>query len=112
MAWAVFMAGGSCPQLPAGVDKGFLSDAAKMDVVPSIDENYEQLVKSGTGNIIFYHSVSNFTMDIPVGKYELNYINPSTGERTVISSKLKIDGGYSFDTQKNKSGVYWFKTLK
>jgi hypothetical protein len=82
-----------------------------MDVVASNDENYEQLVKSGTGNIIFYHCLSNITIDIPAGRYELNYINPKTGERKVVTSKLKVDGSYSFDTEKNQSGIYWFRAL-
>jgi hypothetical protein len=111
MAWAVFMGGGSCPQLPAAVDKGFLRDAAKMDVEASNNENYERLGKSGTGNIIFYHSKSNISIVLPAGKYQLNYINPKTGEMKTVSSKLKIDGSYSFETEKNQEGIYWFKLL-
>ncbi len=111
MAWAVFMGGGSCPQLPAAVDKGFLRDAAKMGVEASNDENYERLGKSDTGNIIFYHSKSNISIELPAGKYQLNYINPKTGEMKTISSKLKIDGSYSFETEKNQEGIYWFKLL-
>jgi hypothetical protein len=69
------------------------------------------LGKSGTGNIIFYHSKSNISIVLPAGKYQLNYINPKTGEMKTVSSKLKIDGSYSFETEKNQEGIYWFKLL-
>jgi hypothetical protein len=112
MAWAVFMAGGSCPVLPAGVDEKFLKDAAQMETVSTGTENYEQLVKSDTGSIIFYHKVSDFTINLPAGKYEVNFINTKTGQKTILSRKLTINGGYTFDKEKSSEGVYWFRLIR
>jgi hypothetical protein len=112
MAWAVFMAGGSCPVLPAGVDEQFLKDAAQMETASTGTENYEQLVKSDTGSIIFYHKVSDFTINLPAGKYEVNFINTKTGQKTVLSKKLTINGGYAFDKEKSSEGVYWFRLIR
>lgn len=51
MAWAIFMAGGSCAQIPVA-DKDFLRDAAQMHTEATGTDDYCKMVKSGTGIII------------------------------------------------------------
>ena len=43
MAWAVFMASGSCPVVPVA-DESFLTDAAAMDMEDTGTNKYQKLV--------------------------------------------------------------------
>lgn len=110
MAWAVLMAGGSCPVLPVS-DKAFLKDAAAMQVEESGTNEYQKLGKSDIGSIIYSHSEAEIPVQLPAGKYILKSINPKTGEITLISKRLNIKDVYVLKTRENTSCIYWFHRI-
>jgi hypothetical protein len=111
MAWAVFMAGGSCPVLPAAVDRRMLADAANMTSVNSGTEEYEKLVNPNGGSIIFSHKISIIPIELPDGKYELNFVDSKTGVSKTLHAKINVKGVYKLDTKDNPVGLYWFRKL-
>jgi len=110
MAWAVFMAGGSCPMLPVK-DQDFLKSAAQMNVEELNNNNYTKLGKSGLGIIIYSQSQIEIPVQLESGKYDLKFIDSKTGEISVLIKTLK--GGQLFKLKINtgKVGAYWFKKL-
>ncbi|MDR3651798.1 MAG: DUF6298 domain-containing protein [Paludibacter sp.] len=110
MAWAVFMAGGSCPVLPS-TDKDFLKAAAKMDITLVNSENYKELEKSGIGIIIYSQSESKIPVQLEKGKYALKFINGKTGEEKVINKSLKGAQTYQLNVTHGNEGAYWFQKL-
>lgn len=110
MAWAVFMAGGSCPVLPVS-DKAFLKDAAAMQVEESGTNEYQKLGKSDIGSIIYSHSEVEIPVRLSAGKYILKSINPKTGEMTLINKRLNIKDVYMLKTRENTSCIYWFHRI-
>lgn len=110
MAWAVLMAGGSCPVLPVK-DEAFLSDAASMEVEETGMESYQKIVNSGIGSIIYSHSGSEIPVRLAPGKYILKSVDTKSGEVNVVSNKLIIKDMYLLRTLKDKSCIYWFQKL-
>lgn len=110
MAWAVLMAGGSCPVVPVA-DEAFLKDAAAMDIEETGTNEYQKLVKSDTGCIIYSHSGAEIPIDLPTGKYILRSVDPDTGEVTVIGKRLKIKDIYQLRTAGDKECIYWFHRI-
>lgn len=110
MAWAVFMAGGSCPVIPV-TDEGFLSDAAAMNVEETGTNEYRKLVKSDMGSIIYSHSEADIPVRLLPGKYILRSVDPETGTISVINKKLNIKDVYLLHTKKDKDCIYWFHRI-
>jgi len=108
MAWAVFMAGGSCPVLPTR-DLEFLSAAAQMHAENVDQGSYKKLVKSGTGIIIFSQTQTEIPIQLEAGKYELKYIDSKSGQMTVLSKTLKGGQLFQLKVSSEKVGAYWFK---
>ena len=110
MAWAVFMAGGSGASIPVK-DKSFLKAASQMKPIVSDNENYQIMVNSDIGCIIYSHYASIIPLSLMAGEYRLNYVNPSTGEVDVVYKRLKINGVYDLDTSKYGNGIYWLERI-
>ncbi len=110
MAWAVLMAEGSCPVLPI-TDIKFLEAISSMKSVDTHNRNYQKMVNSDTGCIIYSHSKSIIPIQLPTGKYQLIYINPKNGERKVLDKSLIISGKYNLDTSNYPVGIYWFNRI-
>ena len=100
MAWAVFMASGSCPVVPVA-DESFLTDAAAMDMEDTGTNKYQKLVKSGIGSIIYSHSATDIPVHLSPGKYILKSVDPKTGAITVIAKRLNIKDVYMLKAEKN-----------
>lgn len=107
LAWAVFMAGGSCPVL-INMNEDFLKHAATMHPGTVKIGQYEELVNFDTGNIIFSHQDQQITLAVKSGNYNISYLNPQNGDIKIINKKVKIDSSYTFNI---KSGVYWLRKL-
>lgn len=107
MAWAVLMAGGSCPVIPVR-DETFLKDVATMNIEETGTNEYQKLVKSDIGCVIYSHSEVEIPIQLLPGKYLLRYINPKTGEVNMVNKNLKIKDIYNLKTAKNKDCIYWF----
>ena len=105
--WAVLMAGGSLPNLPAGLEKSFLKEAAQMSVVKSQSDNQYILGNPDKGYIV-YSKTGEVSIDLSAnGKtFVAKWINPSTGESAVGE---KIKGGRNVTLKAPKSGttVLW-----
>lgn len=104
MAWASFMAGGSCPVLPV-TDKAFLKDAATMKVEETGTDEYKKMVNSGNSVIIYSKSGQNIPVQLGKGKYILRKIDTVSGKMEVISKSIKGNQTYQLNAT---SGVYWF----
>jgi hypothetical protein len=108
MAWAVFMAGGSCPVLPV-TDKEFLRAAAQMDVKNVNSDEYKMLVKSGTGIIIFAQSKSIIPIQLEQGKYQLKYIDSKSGMISIVNKSINGNLIFNLNATAPRTGVYWFQ---
>lgn len=110
MAWAVFMASGSCSVVPVA-DESFLTDAAAMDMEDTGTNKYQKLVKSGIGSIIYSHSATDIPVHLSPGKYILKSVDPKTGAITVIAKRLNIKDVYMLKAEGNKDCIYWFHRI-
>lgn len=110
MAWAVLMAGGSCPVLPVK-DQDFIKAASQMAVMPVKDGNYKALGKIGTGIIIYSQSKSKIPVTLENGNFVLKFIDSKSGKVILLNKSIK--GGHVFDLEMNesKSGAYWFQKM-
>ncbi len=111
MAWAVFMAGGSCPVLPV-TDKEFLKAASLMNIEQVKNDNYKKLVKSGIGIIIYSQSENTIPVQLESGKYALKFINIKTGEEKTFTKTLNGAQLYQLKGAGSSAGIYWFQKLK
>ena len=109
--WAIAMAGGSCPNIPVK-DSTLLSAIAQMEPVETLNTDYEILVKSDIGSIIYSHLGTKIPINMENGEYSLSFVNPNTGETVLIDKSIKIKGLYSLDTTENPIGIYWFRKIK
>ena len=110
MAWAVLMAGGSCPSLQVK-EVEFLKAAAQMEVEDVKIGNYKLLVKSGTGIIIFAQSKSDIPIQLEAGKYQLKYIDGKTGMTTLLNKSIPGNQVYNLTADKAGNGAYWIQKL-
>lgn len=110
VAWAVLMAGGSCPVLPVS-DLGFLSDIAQMQVEETGSGSYRKMAKSDIGCVIYSHSANRIPLQLSKGKYILKYINPTNGRVEVINKSLAINSEYTLNIPGDRTGAYWFCKL-
>ncbi len=109
-AWAVLMAGGSCPVLKID-DPDFLKAISQMKIQKTGDSNYKMLVKSDTGIIIFAQSKLKIPVQLPVGKYVMKFIDAKSGKSEVVNKNIK--GGKTFDLVSftDRAGAYWFQKI-
>lgn len=92
--WAVLMAGGSIPCLPAITNSQLLKSAALMDPVNLPGNPEHQWAMAGKdGLIVFNDSGKNVNLDLTgfPSSLVVRFINPVTGQ--MISNEQKIKGG-------------------
>jgi hypothetical protein len=109
-AWAVLMAGGSCPALSIG-DNNFLIDVAQMKPQETGDSPYRIMEKSGIGVIIYSQSETDIPLTLASGYYCVKRINPHTGDIKLIDNKLKINQLYHLKVPSGGGSIYWFHKL-
>jgi len=107
MAWAVFMAGGSCPQLPVK-NAEFLKAMTGMQVQMVKSGTYYQLVNSGKGTLIYAEKAQTISVQLEAGNYRLIFIDSRTGEEKIVSKKIKGNQTYTLKIPDNQSGAWWF----
>ncbi|MGZ3939149.1 MAG: DUF6298 domain-containing protein, partial [Flavisolibacter sp.] len=86
--WAVFMATGSMPVLPA-LPKQFLTEASSMHIVES-SSNKQWVLTNGNDYIIYSDSKDPIKLNLVNGSFKLNWIDPRTGQ---LSGGQEIKGG-------------------
>lgn len=110
--WAVLMAGGSLPVIPAIADKNFLSDAATMDIVPLSNGVKDQWMLGNKEKeyVVYNASSSSSLIDLTntKGQYKVQWINPSNGS---LIKEEKIKTGKVLELKKpqgvNGAVVAW-----
>jgi len=108
MAWAVLMAGGSCPVLPVKDDE-FLRAAAQMEVKAVNSDKYCMLVKSGTGIVIYPQSGFDIPVQLEAGKYQLKFVDSKTGEVITLNKSISGNQVYGLKVNAGQNGAFWFK---
>ncbi|SHL40549.1 hypothetical protein SAMN05444266_103229 [Chitinophaga jiangningensis] len=107
--WAVMMAGGSLPVVPAK-DKRFLQAAAAMHPQATTDG---QWVLTGDAGMIVYTNNNSIIADLTRanGRYNIYWINTTTGE--LQSSKETVQAGKTIQLNKPANGnwVLWLKKI-
>jgi hypothetical protein len=110
MAWAVFMAGGSVPQIPVK-DEDFLQASTKMICVPAKYEGYYKMTNAEKNIAMIYSDKKQtISVDLKSGKYQLIFINAFTGEK-IVAKSVRVNQNYKFTTENNNAGVWWFKKI-
>ncbi len=108
MGWAVLMGGGSCPVLNIA-DKGFLAAVPQMKPVVMENAAY-QLLSGENGAVVYTQKGGNIELSLPAGVYEVKYIQPRSGQVTLLTKKVKVDGAYTLNAE--KAGAYWLQRIK
>ncbi|HAT62691.1 MAG TPA: pectate lyase [Prevotella sp.] len=105
-AWAVLMAGGSCPEIPVR-DITFLKDAASMLITNH--QNGVYLLRNTKGDALIYtdEGSKSAKFDIPAGLYRLSKVNDKTGT-IEFDKKITVKSGFEV---KDK-GVFWLQKIK
>jgi len=116
MGWAVLMAGGSLPNVPAVVDPQFQRDVAAMQPVDLGERPADQwaLSDAKTGYVFYNESTAPVRLDLTrmPGAFTVCYINPKTGQLT--KSKDLIRGGGVIELKKQSEGteIIWVRISK
>ncbi len=109
--WAVLLAGGSLPVLPAEVPAEFLKSASSMlPVADASDPEALSMLANEQGEAIVYLSGKNqVTLDLTnfKGNYSVQFINPASGKLMDVTNKLKSGGKQSVSNPIDKDCVIW-----
>lgn len=116
MGWAVLMAGGSMPNIPAVADPQFFADATQMQPLelPQTPANQWAIGNEKMGYILYSESTTPIQLDLTksTGTFSVSYVNPKTGD--VVKSKEIAKGGSMVSLKKQAEGaeVIWVKKSK
>jgi hypothetical protein len=104
--WAVFIAGGSLPVLPAGTNAQFLTAASNMKPAELPGAPKDQwALSSSKGFIVYNNSNNGVRLDLPVtASYTAQWINPATGQ-TLPGEQQIIKGGNATEIKSPKTGA-------
>ena len=103
MAWAVLMAGGSCPDIPVK-DKQFLHSVAAMQ--PSFHKDNVYMISGGKDAVAYIGTENNaIKVSISKGIYDILEIDSKSGELKKAKTGVSIDGNYLISSK----GIYWLR---
>lgn len=112
--WAVFIAGGSLPALPANTNKQFLTDASAMRSVtlPGSPQNQWALGNAAKGYIVYNASGSDIHLNLASGaSYRVQWINPETGEAAPGETRIKGSGNTEIKAQSTGISILWLTRI-
>jgi hypothetical protein len=107
--WAVFIAGGSLPVLPAGTNKVFLVDASGMKPtgLPGAPKDQWGLT-SPKGYIVYNNTGSGIHLDLVANiVYKIQWINPKTGELLPGTETIKGAANTEIKGQGSGAAILW-----
>jgi hypothetical protein len=112
--WAVFMAGGSLPVLPATTDRAFLAAASAMKsiVLPDNPKGQWVLGNEGKGFIIYNDSANAIQLNLVTGaNYKVQWIDLQNGK--ILTGENTIKGGNNIDIKNPQSGtaILWLTRI-
>ncbi|MDR6944002.1 DUF6298 domain-containing protein [Mucilaginibacter pocheonensis] len=107
--WAVFIAGGSLPVLPAGTDSKFLTAASFMKPVELPGAPKDQWALGGAKGYIVYNNADNgIHLNLPANfSYRSHWVDPQSGQ--ISSDGQQIKGGDNIEIKSSKAGpsILW-----
>ena len=101
--WAVFMAGGSLPVLPANTDKQFLTAASGMKPLelPAAPKD-QWALSSAKDYIVYTNADGTVRLNLPANtSYQVQWIDPQSGQ--VLPGNQQVNGGNATEI-KNSNG--------
>ncbi|MCJ8210017.1 DUF6298 domain-containing protein [Mucilaginibacter sp. RS28] len=106
--WAVLMAGGSLPVLPATTDKDLLKAVSGMKPVgPVAGANGQWLLSGRQGYVVYSNSGAEATLNLDANTtYQLKWINPADGKVYQTTSQ-KGNGNTTVKSSGNGAYVLW-----
>ncbi|HEY9003483.1 MAG TPA: DUF6298 domain-containing protein [Mucilaginibacter sp.] len=112
--WAVFIAGGSLPVLPATTDKAFLTSAATMHPVelPGTPEGQWALGNDTKGFVVYNNSSNAIHLNLAANaNYKVQWIDPQNGK--VLPDEGTIKGGNNIEIKSPQSGtsILWLTRI-
>jgi len=111
--WAVFMAGGSIPQLPAALPEGFLEDAVEM--VPGKIGGEIPALSNKKGEMILYiDNNKKIEIDLSVyrGSVNVYWIDPETGIVDKDNASVSLGEVVEFQNPNTGPAVLWLTKTK
>ena len=114
LGWAVFMAGGSLPNLPAAVNAKLLTDASFMKAVVLTGNPKDQwaLGNLAKGYIIYTNSAAAapITLDA-AATYQVSWIDPDTGNTLSAPKQIKGSKMTNWNSPAKGAAVLWLKRI-
>lgn len=108
MAWAVLMAGGSCPYLSVS-DPALLKSLVDMKSEDTGSDDYKKLVKSDNSECVIYSlKGGQFPVNLVTGSYQVKYVEPANGNVVMLQKSIKLTNGSNYVSPTGKAGAYWF----
>jgi hypothetical protein len=103
--WAVFIAGGSLPVLPAGTDKQFLTAASSMKPVELPGTPKDQWALSSAKGYIVYNSTDKAVrLNLPANtSYKARWIDSLTGQ--ILPGYQQVKGGNGTEIKNPNAGT-------
>jgi hypothetical protein len=111
--WAVLIAGGSLPALPATTDKQFLSDASAMKSIdlPGSPKDQWALGNAAKGYIVYSNS-DIIHLDLAANaSYKAKWIDPKTGEALPGDQQVKGGNGVEIKSPKSGEAILWLTRI-
>lgn len=112
--WAVFIAGGSLPVLPAGTDKKFLEDAAGMKPVELAGNPAGQwaLGNPAKGFIVYDASGRDIKLNLASNAgYKVQWIDAESGKAIAGEDKISGGSGVEIKSPKNGTAILWLTRI-
>ena len=103
--WAIFMAGGSMPTLPA-LDKSFLKDAVGMRPRRSSEKQY-LLADEGQAYILYAAGTTQLDLSKVSGSFKVRHINARTGELQKSAETVKGGSTVTLYTTSDSPEILW-----
>ncbi|SCW74112.1 hypothetical protein SAMN03159284_03647 [Mucilaginibacter sp. NFR10] len=106
--WAVFIAGGSLPVLPANINKAFLADASGMKPAELPGSPKDQWALGSSKGYIVYSNGGGIHLDLSAGvSYKAQWIDPKTGELLPGAETIKGAANTEIKGQGNGAAILW-----
>jgi len=110
--WAIFMAGGSLPNIPLNsqlstLNSQLLQDACQMSMMNG--EGYIAQGNTEKGYIIYALSASP-SIPVAAGNYQLYTIDIQSGDIKLLKKNIRLQGQFQPDTA-NKNRLFWLRRM-
>jgi hypothetical protein len=111
--WAVFIAGGSLPVLPATTDAKFLADATTMKPIKLAGNPTGQWALGGAKGYIVYNNTDNaIRLDLAANtNYKVQWIDPKTGAEIPGQQQVKGGNGVEIKAPRTGANILWLTRI-